>query len=275
MRRWWGVLEVPRRPSPAGRSPTRARGRSVGRGLLPAWGSAGQRTGRAALLSLGMLFPFLFHAFLFCLSYHLLFFYFFLAPPLFSPLYFPFFHFLFLSFSLLFSSISSPRFSFHSLFPFPSPPFFPPFLPFLTPFLFILYFPPFPPTFSPFPSSPSPFSLPIFYPSTPSSDLPPCRTGQGPGGAAGRGRQLAGSPGDGRGRGGGHRLSSHLPGPGVQNAFLLSPERALLFAKQAARKPSTCDLPYGFLQPELCCCQPSACTVSARTAGAGPCSDRF
>lgn len=158
MRRWGGVLEVPRRPSPAGRSPTRARGRSVGRGLLPAWGSAGQRTGRAALLSLGMLFPFLFHAFLFCLSYHL-FFYFFLAPPLFFPLYFPFFHFLFLSFSLFFSSISSPRFSFHSLFPSPSPIFSSiPSISHSFPISFLIS--PLPPNFFPFPL----FSLPFFPP---------------------------------------------------------------------------------------------------------------
>lgn len=276
MRRWWGVLEVPRRPSPAGRSPTRARGRSVGRGLLPAWGSAGQRTGRAALLSLGMLFPFLFHAFLFCLSYHLLFFYFFLAPPLFfSPL------FSFLSFSFPF--FLSPFFLhfFATLFlsfplSFPLPPFF-----FLHSFHFSLLsylffiFPPSPQLFPLSPLLPPLFPSPFFTLPPPALTSP--RAGQGRDRAEqpGEAGNLQVAPGMGEGGGGGHRLSSHLPGPGVQNAFLLSPERALLFAKQAARKPSTCDLPYGFLQPELCCCQPSACTVSARTAGAGPCSDRF
>lgn len=136
MRRWWGVLEVPRRPSPAGRSPTRARGRSVGRGLLPAWGSAGQRTGRAALLSLGVLFPFSCFPFLSLLSSVVL-----LFLPCPSPLFFPFIFLPFIFFSFLSLSFFPP-FLRHA-FPFipsflPPPPFlFPPFLPFLTPFLFL------------------------------------------------------------------------------------------------------------------------------------------
>lgn len=177
-------------------------------GFAPAWGSAGQRTERAALLSLGLLFPFLFHAFLFCLSYHLLFFI--SSFPSFFFLFFvsfPFFDFLYLSFSLLFSLhfFSSLFLSFPLSF---SPP---PRLFFLHPFHFSLFFPIsflisfplFPPTFSPFSSSPSAFSLSIFHPSIPNSNTPLAGQGrdQGLGVAARRGRQLAGSLGDGRGLG--------------------------------------------------------------------------
>lgn len=129
----------------------------------------------------------LFHAFLFCLSYHLLFFYFFLAPPLFfSPL------FSFLSFSFPF--FLSPFFLhfFATLFlsfplSFPLPPFF-----FLHSFHFSLlsYF------FFNFPPSPQIFPLsPLLRPLFPSPFFtlpPPALTSP----RAGQGRDRAEQPGE-------------------------------------------------------------------------------
>lgn len=204
MRRGWGVLEVPHRPSPAGRFPKQKRGPG---GLRPpgaARGSerSGQRFCRWDFFSLFFFTLSFSVSLIICCSFissFPSFFFFFVS--------FPFFDFLYLSFSLLFSlHFSSSLFlSFPLSFPLSPPLFFLHSFHFslFFPISFLISFPLFPPTFSPFSSSPSAFSLSIFHPSIPNSNTPLAGQGrdQGPGVAARRGRQLAGSLGDGRGLG--------------------------------------------------------------------------
>lgn len=152
MRRGWGVLEVPHRPSPAGRFPKQKRGPG---GLRPpgaARGSerSGQRFCRWDFFSL-FFFTLSFSVSLiiccsFISSFPSFFFLFFVS--------FPFFDFLYLSFSLLFSLhfFSSLFLSFPLSFSPPPRLFFSPSLPFLTllSYFFFNFISPFPPNFFPF-----------------------------------------------------------------------------------------------------------------------------